>query len=76
MGYYFKKALNWTFCSQVGLVSVIVYIIAIPLLNTSDRTYLQLQIWLGLALVIILKYLNVQIEFNFDMLNRGKWVYT
>nr|WP_106780955.1 ABC transporter permease [Lysinibacillus timonensis] len=72
MGYYFRKALNWTFWSQVGLVSV-AYIIGIPLLNKVTEL-LPSQIWLGLALVIILKYFNVQIEFHFRYALRGKWV--
>lgn len=72
MDYYFKKALQWTFFSQVGLVTV-AYIIGIPLLNEVTELSSG-QIWLGLAFVVILKYLNVQIEFNFRYAMRGKWV--
>lgn len=67
---YFKKALNWTFWSQILTVSV-VYIIGIPLLNKVTELT-PTQVWIGLALVIVLKYLNVQIEFNFRYAIRGK----
>lgn len=66
---YFKKAVNWTFWSQL-IVPVIVYIVAIPLLNTVTELS-SLQVWLGLAFVIALKYLNVKIEFNYRFANRG-----
>lgn len=69
MSYFFKKALNWTFWSQVGLAAV-VYIIGIPLLKTVTELTTT-QIWLALAIVIILKYFNVQIEFNYRYCNRG-----
>lgn len=69
MPYFFKKALNWTFWSQVGLAAV-VYIIGIPLLKAVTELS-PLMIWLGLAIVVVLKYLNVQIEFNYRYCNRG-----
>ncbi|MFP3917256.1 ABC transporter permease [Lysinibacillus telephonicus] len=69
MSYFFNRALNWTFWSQVGL-AVVVYIIGIPLLNTVTELSSTF-IWLGLAVVVILKYLNVQIEFNYRYCNRG-----
>ncbi len=69
MSYFFKKALNWTFWSQVGLAAV-VYIIGIPLLKTVTELTTT-QIWLALAIVNILKYFNVQIEFNYRYCNRG-----
>lgn len=72
MDYYFKKALQWTFFSQIGLVAV-AYIVGIPLLNEVTELSSG-QIWLGLAIVAVLKYLNVQIEFNFRYALRGKWV--
>ena len=66
---YFRKALRWTFWSQIALVSII-YIVAIPLLKTVTELSSG-QIWLGLAVIIVLKYLNVQIEFNYRYANRG-----
>ena len=71
---YFKKALNWTFISQV-LVPAILYIVAIPMLNTVTDLE-PAQIWFGLLVVVVLKYFNVQIEFNYRFGNRGKmlWV--
>ncbi|HWL26253.1 MAG TPA: ABC transporter permease [Ureibacillus sp.] len=72
MGYYFKKALQWSFFSQVGLASV-VYIVSIPLLNEVTELTTT-KIWLGLLLVITLKLLNLHSEFNFRYALRGKWV--
>lgn len=73
MQLYFKKALNWTFVSQVVLPAV-AYIIAIPLLNAVTSLSAS-QIWTGLLIVVILKYLNIQIEFNYRYGNRGKHVW-
>jgi ABC-2 type transport system permease protein len=73
MQLYFKKALNWTFVSQVVLPAV-AYIIAIPLLNAvTDLS--AAQVWTGLLIVVILKYLNIQIEFNYRYGNRGQHVW-
>lgn len=70
MNFYFSKALNWTFWSQIGYV-VVAYIVAIPLLNkVTDLSVAQ--IWLGVLLIVILKYFNVQIEFNYRYSNRGQ----
>lgn len=69
MEIYFKKALNWTFWSQV-LLAGITYIVAIPLLNRVTELSTT-QIWLGLLLILILKYFNVQIEFHYRFANRG-----
>lgn len=69
MSTYFSRALNWTFWSQVGLVSII-YIAGIPLLNVVTDLSTS-QIWLIFAIIIVLKYLNVHIEFNYRYANRG-----
>lgn len=69
MGIYFKKALNWTFWSQLIYVAIS-YIVAIPLINAvTDLS--SVQIWAGLVIAAILKYLSVQIEFNYRYANRG-----
>lgn len=67
---YFKKATNWTFWSQI-LLPAVVYIVAIPLLNTVTELT-STQIWIGLLFIVILKYFNVQIEFNYRYANRGQ----
>ncbi|MGE7665894.1 ABC transporter permease [Ureibacillus composti] len=72
MSDYFKKALNWTFWSQIGLVAV-VYLVSIPLLNAVTDLSTS-EIWIGLLLIILLKYCNVQIEFNYRYSNRGNHV--
>ena len=67
---YFKKAIKWTFCSQL-LLPVIAYIVAIPLLKAvTDLT--GMQIWIGLGFIVVLKYFNVTIEFNYRYANRGQ----
>ena len=66
---YFSKALKWTFWSQVGLAAV-VYIVWIPLLKAVTELSSS-QIWIALAIIVVLKYLNVQIEFNYRYANRG-----
>lgn len=72
MHLYFRKALNWTFWSQV-ILPVICYIVLIPLINavTDLSTW---QIWLGLLFVILLKYMNVQAEFHYRFAYRGYYV--
>lgn len=72
MPIYFRKALNWTFWSQVFL-SAICYLIAIPLLNAVTELE-SLRIWLGLLFIIILKYINVQTEFHYRYVNRGNFI--
>ncbi|MER2191588.1 MAG: ABC transporter permease [Solibacillus sp.] len=69
---YFRKATNWTFWSQV-LLPAVAYIVAIPLLNTVTELT-STQIWIGLLFIVILKYFNVQIEFNYRYANRGQAV--
>lgn len=69
MPIYFKKALNYTLWSQMGLV-VIIYFVAVPLLRTVTELSSP-QIWMVLLVIIILKYLNVHIEFNYRYANRG-----
>ena len=70
---YFKKAINWTFWSQLA-VPVIAYIVAIPLLKEVTELTVA-QIWTGVGFLIILKYLNVQVEFNYRYANRGQVVF-
>ncbi len=66
---YFKKAMNWTFWSQV-LVPVVLIIVAIPLLKTvTDLS--AFSIWVTVLFVVILKWLNVQAEFYYRYANRG-----
>ncbi len=69
MPVYFRKALRWTFWSQIALASII-YIVAIPLLKAVTELSSG-ETWLGLAVIIVLKLLNVHIEFNYRYANRG-----
>ena len=70
---YFKKAMNYTFWSQV-LVPVVLMIVAIPLLKTVTNLS-ALSIWLTVFFVAILKLLNVRAEFYYRYANRGNAVY-
>ncbi len=73
MSQYFSKALAWTFWSQVW-VAALVYIVSIPLLKAvTDLT--TLNIWLVFLLIIVLKYISVQGEFNYRYSERGQLVW-
>lgn len=72
MPQYFQKAVRWTYFSQV-IVPVSAYIVAIPLLKTVTSLTVA-EIWSVLAFVVVLKYLNVIIEFNYRYANRGQSV--
>ncbi|MEK4092749.1 ABC transporter permease [Viridibacillus sp. FSL H8-0110] len=71
MGSYFKKALIWTYWSQIFGVLVI-YIAAIPLLLSVESPSLW-KISLGFCTILILKYLNVQIEFSNHRKQQGRY---
>lgn len=73
MRHYFKKALNWTFGSQV-FVPLVLYIIAIPLINTVTELD-PFQVWFGFALTIVMKYIHVQAEFHYRLANRGRFIW-
>ncbi|MGE7920948.1 ABC transporter permease [Viridibacillus sp. NPDC093762] len=70
MGSYFRKALIWTYWSQIFSVLVI-YCAAIPLLLKVESPSLW-KISMGLCAILILKYLNVQIEFSNHRKKQGK----
>ena len=73
MSQYFKKALTWTFWSQVWVVAI-VYIVGIPLLKavTELTTF---EVWAVLFLIIILKYLSVQGEYSYRYSERGQMIW-
>lgn len=70
---YMRKALSWTFWSQLFIV-VLPFVIAIPLLRqVSDVPPLLLGV-LFIA-ILLLKWWNVQVEFAFRWANRGQGVW-
>lgn len=73
MSQYFSKALAWTFWSQVWIVAI-VYIVCIPLLKAVTELT-TIDIWTIFLLVIVLKYISVQGEFNYRYSERGKMVW-
>ncbi|MFF3102928.1 ABC transporter permease [Viridibacillus arvi] len=70
---YFKKALNWTFWSQI-LVVVIPFIIALPMLKQIGQVSSG-TIGLTLVVVVFMKWWNVQVDFAFRWANRGQAVW-
>ncbi|MFC9542074.1 ABC transporter permease [Lysinibacillus sp. NPDC056959] len=73
MSHYFKKALAWTFWSQVWIVAI-VYIISIPLLKAVTELTTS-EIWSVFLLIIILKFLSVQGEFSYRYSERGQMIW-
>ncbi|GLC89872.1 ABC transporter permease [Lysinibacillus piscis] len=73
MPLYFKKALAWTFWSQVWLVAL-VYIVGIPLLKAVTELT-STEIWLVFFIMIVLKFLSVQGEFCYRYSERGQSVW-
>ncbi len=73
MSQYFSKALAWTYWSQVWIVAI-VYIVCIPLLKAVTELT-TIDIWTIFLLVIVLKYISVQGEFNYRYSERGNMVW-
>ncbi|MEQ6357629.1 ABC transporter permease [Lysinibacillus sp. M3] len=73
MSQYFKKALAWTFWSQVWVVAI-VYIVSIPLLKAVTELTTS-EIWSVFLLIIILKFLSVQGEFSYRYSERGQMIW-
>lgn len=66
---YFKKALNWTFWSQL-LLPVILFIVTIPLLKqVTDLSVTA--IWSVVLFIIVLKFIHVRGEFHYRYVSRG-----
>lgn len=70
---YFSAANQFTFFSKI-MISIALYIAAIPLLKVVSPITIQM-IWLGLGIVIVLKYLHVQIEFAYRYVTRGDLIW-
>ncbi|TKI68150.1 ABC transporter permease [Lysinibacillus mangiferihumi] len=73
MSQYFKKALAWTFWSQVWIVAI-VYIVCIPLIKAVTELT-TLNIWSIFFIVIALKFVSVQGEFSYRYSERGHYVW-
>ena len=71
MKHYFSKALKWTFFSQI-LISVVLYIVSIPLLRAASSLTIK-EIWLGVVVILLLKAINVAIEFSYRYVSRGRY---
>lgn len=69
MYHYFKKALNWTFWSQL-IVPVLLFIVAIPLLKAVTELSVT-TIWSVVLFVVVLKLIHVRAEFNYRYVSRG-----
>ena len=73
MSFYFKKALAWTFWSQIWIVAI-VYIVSIPLLK-AVTPLTTVDIWSVFLLLVVLKYLSVQGEFSYRYSARGHQIW-
>lgn len=73
MPLYLKKALRWTFWSQILPVFVL-YVVSIPLLK-AVTTLNTNAIWLGVLLAVILKYVNIELEFVYRFKERGAGIW-
>ncbi|MGE7623231.1 ABC transporter permease [Viridibacillus sp. NPDC096237] len=70
MGTYFRKAIIWTYWSQICIV-LVMYCAAISLLLKVENPSLW-KISLGFCGIMILKYINVRIEFLNHWQNQGR----
>ena len=73
MKHYFKKAMTWTYFSQV-ILPAILYIVSIPLLKAVTDLSVQ-TIWMIFVVILIVKGLNVVNEFSYRYANRGQAVW-
>lgn len=69
MPQFFKSALRYTFFSKL-FVSIVPYIVTIPMLKATT-TLSTKAIWVIVAVIIVLKWCNVQGEFVYRYANRG-----
>lgn len=69
MPLFFKQALRFTFFSKIITV-IVPYIVMIPLLNATTDLASQ-TIWVIAAILIVLRWVNVQGEFAYRYANRG-----
>ncbi|QBP40433.1 ABC transporter permease [Paenisporosarcina antarctica] len=70
---YMKKALSWTFWSQLFVV-VVPFIVALPLLSQVSKVQPK-TLGLVFILILLMKWWNVQVEFAFRWSNRGQGIW-
>ncbi len=70
---FMKKALLWTFWSQLYLV-ILPFIIAIPLLRQVGDVQ-PLTLGFAFLFILLMKWWNVQVEFTFGWANGGQGVW-
>jgi ABC-2 type transport system permease protein len=70
---YMKKALSWTFWSQLFIV-VVPFIVALPLLSQVSKVQPK-TLGFVFILILLMKWWNVQVEFAFRWANRGQGVW-
>lgn len=69
MPQFFKSALRYTFVSKL-FVSIVPYIVTIPMLKVTTNLSTQ-AIWTVVAVIVVLKWCNVQGDFVYRYANRG-----
>lgn len=70
---YMKKAISWTFWSQLFIV-VVPFIVALPLLSQVSKVQPN-TLGLVFILILLMKWWNVQVEFAFRWANRGQGIW-
>jgi ABC-2 type transport system permease protein len=70
---YMKKALSWTFWSQLFIV-VVPFIVALPLLSQVSKVQPK-TLGFVFILILLMKWWNVQVEFAFRWANRGQGIW-
>lgn len=70
---FMKKALSWTFWSQIFIV-LLLFVVSIPMLSQVGEVE-QLTIGVVFIFVVLLKLWNVQVEFSFRWANAGDGVW-
>jgi ABC-2 type transport system permease protein len=70
---YMKKALNWTFWSQIFIV-LLPFLVSIPLLSQVGRVE-PVTLAMVFISMFLLKYWNVRVEFAFRWANEGHGVW-
>lgn len=74
LGTYFKRALSFTYVTQV-FIAVVIYIVLWPMMRQVGELSVP-HIAGGIVAVFVLKYMNVHAEFTYRWLRNGdrKWV--
>ncbi len=71
--HYVKRALRWSLFSQIPL-PIILYIVALPLLSTTNTASTTVLLWL-VAFIVVLKWIFVETEFSVHFARSGQGIW-